>query len=293
MDLHRTVICDISYHIHTAPSVQLLHNIFANGPQFVIGLAEIGEQTQQEIVARYELLVSKEERVLIPMAQIGSHSAHQFIFHVRHNGDGRKHVSCLDLCVVFGSQGHQGEEDSCALGVAHIVNGLLSLSIRLQGVIDHSCNIKVPDLVPTEAPEVRMLRGARCVVPRIGVATPIAQPDIKAGISKQEGQTIIGTLEYPSIRATSQPMLNQHNGTDLVLVLQLVGIGYAKNAHNVAILGDNVVMLRRISMRSNAVTLKKTLAREEQTGITKELQSLTVVRRSFMLIWASGLSYSL
>lgn len=62
----------------------------------------------------------------------------------------------------------------------------------------------------------------------------------------------------PTIRATHQTMLKKYNGSYLVLVLKLVRIGNAKDTNYIAILCYNVMLLRRISMRSNSISLKMT-----------------------------------
>jgi len=50
-------------------------------------------------------------------------------------------------------------------------------------------------------------------------------------------------------------MLNKHNWTDFILIFQFMGVRYAKDTQYITIIGDNVMMLSRVSVCSYAITL--------------------------------------
>jgi len=120
-----------------------------------------------------------------------------------------QHVSRLDFGIIFRPIGAHDEEGSAALGVTHIVQGLLSREI--QDIVNRGRQIDGANLVPAELPEVRMLHIQPGVVPRVDIAAGIAQPDIVAGIRVVKRQRILRSIEQEAIGAAEQSVHDEHH----------------------------------------------------------------------------------
>jgi len=138
------------------------------------------------------------------------------------------------------------------------VDTLLTLSVlRGQGIVNSCGNIKVSNLVPTEAPEVRMTCQTRGMVFRVSVSTSIAQPNIVSSIGEQERKSIIRSQAWPKVGAGKKTVLNESNGPLFLLVLDIVRVWNSEEADNVAIFSGHIVSLNWITMFLDEMDLQR------------------------------------
>lgn len=78
-----------------------------------------------------------------------------------------------------------------------------------QYVINHGWKVVGDHLIEVKAPEVQFVGWQNFVRARVSVSADIAEPDIEASISENEGKAFIGGVVYPGAGAVQKSVLEE------------------------------------------------------------------------------------
>lgn len=78
-----------------------------------------------------------------------------------------------------------------------------------QYVINHGWKVVGDHLIEVKEPEIQFVGRQNFVRTRVGVSADIAEPDVEAGISENEGKAFVGGVVYPGAGAVQKSVLEE------------------------------------------------------------------------------------